>query len=70
MTRVTGHVKGKLCFREGDGVLMEIPLGPCEIAIEELDVTLTWVDDAVHGSTAIPKSDFERHVADGVLSLE
>lgn len=70
MARLTGHVTGKLCFREGEGVLMEIPQGPCGIEIGELDVTLTWVDDSVNGATAMPKSDYERYVADGVLSLE
>ncbi len=70
MARLNGQVKGKVVYREGDGVLMEIPLGPCEIEIEDLDVTLTWFEDKVHCSTAMPRSDYEQYVADGALELE
>lgn len=70
MARLNGMVKGTVTYREGDGVMMEIPKGPCEVEVEELDITLTWTDGDVHGSTAIPKSDFEQYVADGDLVLE
>lgn len=67
MAHLRAEVKGPLTYREGDGVEMTVPLGPCEIELTDLDVTLTWVDGATHGSTAIPVSDYERHLADGTL---
>jgi len=70
MARLNGEVKGTVTYREGDGVLMEIPQGPCEIEIEDLDVTLSWFEDDVHCSTAMPRSDYEQYVASGDLVLE
>jgi hypothetical protein len=67
MARKNGEVKGKLTYREGDGVEMPIPAGPCEVEITALDVTLTWVDGETHGATAIPLADYHQHVRDGVL---
>jgi len=70
MAQQRGRVKGNVTYREGDGVEIKVPLGPCEIEVTELDVTLSWVDGDTHGSTAIPLSDYERYVASGVLAVE
>ena len=70
MAQLRGQVKGPLSYREGDGVEMTVPLGPCEIELTELDATLTWVDGATHGSTAIPLPDYERYLANGALVVE
>lgn len=70
MARLNGRVTGTVTYREGDGVLMEILRGPCEIEVDDLDVTLTWFEGDVHCSTAIPRSDFDRYVADGDLVLD
>ncbi len=70
MARLTGRVKGTMTYREGDGVLIEIPHGPCEVEIADMDVTLTWFEDAVHFSTAMPRTDYEHFVANGVLVLD
>lgn len=70
MARMNGRVTGTVTYREGDGVLIEIPCGPFEVEIEELDVTLTWFEDAVHFSTAMPRSDYEHYVANRVLVLD
>jgi hypothetical protein len=67
MAQLRGQVKGHLTYREGDGVEITIPTGPCEIEITDLDVTLTWVDGATHGSAAMPRSEYERYLADGTL---
>lgn len=69
MTRLNGEVAGAVAYREGDGILMEIPIGPCEIEIGELDVTVTWFEDQVRCATAMPRTDYEQYVADGVLVL-
>lgn len=70
MTHLQGRVVGEVGYREGDGMMLMIPTGPCEIEVDELDVTLTWVEDGVHGSTAIPRDDYEAHVANGLLVVD
>ncbi len=70
MARLDGRVNGTVTYREGDGVLMEIPRGACVIEVEDLDVTLTWFEGDVHCSTAMPKTDYEHYVAKGLLVLE
>lgn len=69
MARLNGQVNGTVSYREGDGVLMEIPHGACEIDTGELDVTLTWFEGDVHCLTAMPKSDYEQYLANGDLVL-
>ena len=69
-THQRGRVTGTVKYREGDGVDIEIPHGPCEMEVTELDVTLTWVDDETHGSAAIPLADYRQYIASGALKLE
>lgn len=61
---------GEVGYREGDGMMLLIPEGPCEIERDDIDVTITWVDDGVHGSTAIPRGDYDAHVASGLLVID
>ena len=70
MARKRGQVNEGMTYREGDGVEMPIPAGPCEIEITGLDVTLTWVDGETHGATAIPLADYHNNVMDGLLVVE
>jgi len=67
MAHKNGQVKGKLAYREGDGVDRLIPARPCEIEITGLDVTLSWVDCKTLGATAIPLADDHQHVMEGLL---
>lgn len=70
MTHLQGRIVGEVNYREGDGMLLRIPPGPCEIELDDIDVTITWVEDGVHGATAIPRGDYDEHVASGVLVVE
>ncbi len=70
MARKRGQVMSGLTYREGDGVTMPIPVGPCEIEITGLDVTLTWVDGETRGAAAIPLPDYHQHVMEGRLVVE
>jgi hypothetical protein len=69
MTR-TARIVGTFEYREGDGPAIEIREGPVEVAITELDVTLSWVEGDAHGSAAIPVSDFQRYVDEGIIELD
>ncbi|QCB46282.1 hypothetical protein [Hydrogenophaga sp. PAMC20947] len=66
----TARIVGTIEYREGDGQAMEIREGPVEVAITELDVTLSWVEGDTHGSTAIPVADFQRYVDEGKIELD
>lgn len=70
MARLNGQVNGTVAYREGDGVLLEMPRGACEIEIDELDVTLAWFEGDVHCSAAIPRDDYEQYLANGDIALE
>ena len=70
MTTKHGRVVGPLTYREGDGVEMTIPTGPCEIEVTDLDVTLTWVDGENRGATAVPRDEFARYIKSGLLVIE
>lgn len=65
----TGEIVGNLTYREGDGVSMEIPKGPCEVELTALDATITWVEGDSHGAATIPLSDYARYIAGGVLTV-
>jgi hypothetical protein len=67
MTQFAHIVVGKVEYREGDGINIPIPFGPCEIELTPLDATISWTDGDSHGSAAIPASDYERHLSNKVL---
>lgn len=66
----TAHITGHMTYREGDGPEIVIRPGPCELEVNEIDVTLSWVDEQDRLSTAIPRIDFDRHVRNGTLRVE
>lgn len=64
------QIKGKVTYREGDGVHMTIRPGPVEVQATASDVTLSWTDGETHGSAAMPIGDFRAFVADGSIALQ
>jgi len=63
-----GLIRGKVCFRVGDGVLMPVPNGPVEIDMAADSVTLGWTSsDGSAGSAAIPRDDYNRHLREGSI---
>ena len=37
-------IRGEVCFRAGDGVLMPVPDGDVDIEVADDSVTLSWSD--------------------------
>ncbi|MDR7148538.1 hypothetical protein J2W49_000466 [Hydrogenophaga palleronii] len=66
----TARIVGKVEYRGGDGPPVEIREGPVEVSISETDATLSWVDEEVHGSAAMPLGDFQRYVEEGLIKLD
>ncbi|WP_439518574.1 hypothetical protein [Hydrogenophaga sp.] len=65
----TAQIVGKVEYREGDGANIVIRPGPVKVQTGANDVTLSWVDEDVRGSTAIPLADFKRFVSEGKIKL-
>ena len=66
----TARIVGKVEYREGDGTNITIRPGPVEVTLSETDATLSWVDEEVRGSAAMPLTDFNRHVKEGSIQLD
>lgn len=64
-------IRGEVCFRAGDGVMIPIPPGPVDIEIADDSVTLGWTDsNSAPGSTAITRDEYERYVSEGKIRAE
>lgn len=68
--RRAGVVVGKVEFREGEGIMLEIRIGAIEIAITPADATLSWTDGLYRGQAAMPYGDFRRYVVEGAITLD
>jgi hypothetical protein len=61
-------IRGEVCFRAGDGVLMPIPPGQVDIDIADDSVTLGWTEsNGSAGSTAITRDEYERYLREGKI---
>lgn len=64
-------IRGEVCFRAGDGVLMPVPDGDVDIEIAEDSVTLAWGDgDGNTGSAAITRDEYERYRKEGKIRVD
>jgi hypothetical protein len=63
-------IRGEVCFRAGDGVMMPIPDGPVDIEISDDSVTLGWTDaEGNAGSAAITRDEFDRYVQENKIRV-
>jgi hypothetical protein len=62
-------VRGEVEFRAGDGMTLPVPDGPVEIEVADDSVTLSWIEGADAGSTAITRDEFDRYVREGKIRL-
>ena len=64
-------IRGEVCFRAGDGVLMEVPDGDVDIEMAEDSVVLHWVDaERNAGTAAITIDEYERYIREGKIRLD
>ncbi|MDO9201798.1 MAG: hypothetical protein Q8K34_01505 [Hydrogenophaga sp.] len=66
----TARIVGKVEYRGGDGPAVEIREGPVEVSLSATDATLSWIEEDVHGSAAMPVGDFQRYVREGSIRLD
>lgn len=62
-------IRGEVCFRAGDGVLLPIPDGPVDIELADDSVTLGWLEGHDASSAAITRDEFDRYVREGKIRL-
>ena len=62
-------IRGEVEFRVGDGMTVPIPDGPVAIEMSDDSVTLSWLEGADAGSTALTRDEYERYVRDGKIRL-
>lgn len=65
IAKVTGQVN----YAVGDGPVETIPLGTVQLEMAADSTVVTWTHDGESNMTAIPKQDFDRYVADGLIAL-
>ncbi|MCD6076590.1 MAG: hypothetical protein K0R89_528 [Ramlibacter sp.] len=64
-------IRGEVCFRAGDGVLVPIPDGPVSIDLADDSVTLGWEDEPGNAmSAALTRDEFDRYVKEGKIRIE
>jgi hypothetical protein len=62
-------IRGEVCFRAGDGVLMPVPDGDVDIDVADDSVTLHWRDGDDAGSAAITRDEYDRYVREGKIRV-
>ena len=64
-------IRGEVCFRAGDGVLVPIPDGPISIDVADDSVTLGWEEEPGNAmSAALTRDEFDRYVKEGKIRIE
>ena len=64
-------IRGEVCFRAGDGVMMPIPDGPVSIEVADDSVTLGWEDGPGNAmSAAISRDEYDRYVQEGHIRIK
>ena len=63
-------IRGEVCFRAGDGVLVPIPDGPISIDVADDSVTLGWEDEPGNAmSAALTRDEYDRYVQEGKIRI-
>lgn len=63
-------IRGDVCFRAGDGMMLEVPDGPVDIDLADDSATLSWIDDDGNaGSAAITLDEYQRYLREGKIRL-
>ncbi|MEO7152921.1 MAG: hypothetical protein ABIX46_14590 [Burkholderiaceae bacterium] len=63
------RIVGKVEYREGDGAMLVIPTGPCEVDLAPDSAILSWTDDDTRGLAAIPLTEFNRYVSTRAIEM-
>jgi hypothetical protein len=59
------QIRGVVEFRAGDGPMVLIPEGPCQIVLAEDSAVIHWEEGGATLNAAIPRVDYDEHVEAG-----
>ena len=63
-------LRGEVCFRAGDGMLLPVPDGEVEIELADDSAVISWSDpEGNTGSAAITRDEYERYLKEGKIRL-
>jgi hypothetical protein len=68
-TQINARIAAPVEFRAGDGPLLQIPEGNCQIIVDGDAAVLTWTEDGQPLTAAIPKIEFDRFIESGAIVL-
>ena len=68
-TQINARIAAPVEFRAGDGPLLQIPEGNCQIIVDGDAAVLTWIEDGQPLTAAIPKIEFDRFIESGAIVL-
>ncbi|MDQ0608443.1 hypothetical protein QF040_001280 [Variovorax sp. W2I14] len=68
-TQISARIVAPVEFRAGDGPLLEIREGECQVIVEGDSAVLTWTEDGQPLTAAIPKIEFDRFIESGAIVL-
>jgi len=63
------RIVGKVDYRQGEGSLLEIPLGIVKVETTAANAIITWTEGKFHGVAAMPVANFCQYVADGAITV-
>lgn len=68
------QVVGEVQARQGDGVNIVVPPGPCVVRLGDIDATVSWGEAAsggeAHGVVAMPLTDFQALIKSGAITFD
>lgn len=63
-------IRGEVCFRAGDGMLIPIPNGPVSIELADDSAILGWEEGEGNAvSAAITRDEYDRYVKEGKIRV-
>jgi hypothetical protein len=62
------QVNGEVEYRAGDGPMIAIPKGPVEVRVGADSAVISWGEGESAQATAIPLSQYQRFVVDGLIA--
>jgi hypothetical protein len=68
-TQINARIAAPVEFRAGDGPMLKIPKGNCQVIMDDDSAVLTWAEDGQPLTAAIPKIEFDRFIESGAIVL-
>jgi len=68
MAAANARILGEVEYRAGDGPMLRIRPGPCQIELAEDSAVIEWEEEGNALNAAIPLTDYHGHVEAGRIA--